>query len=96
MNKLRLWFFKHFLCADTVHQEFEIWFERMLGRGLQSSGVFYAIAVQGQEGIPKIQGDWKVYADIKKAERKMKGLQESNPKHILELRVVRNFYSEVK
>lgn len=96
MNKLRLWFFKHFLCADTVDEEFNIWFNGMLGRELQDSGVFYAIAVKGRPGIPTIGHDWALYSKYEDAEYKKDILQSIQPQLKLEIRVVRNFYSEVK
>lgn len=95
MNKLRLWWSK-IRGIDTTPDNFNAWFENMLGRKLHGGQVFYAIAVKGRPGIPTIGEDWKLYANYEKAEKKRKRLQGGNPKVTLELRIVRNFYSEVK
>ncbi len=95
MNKLKLWWWK-LRGIDTSPDHFNAWFENMLGRKLQGGQVFYAIAVKGRPGIPTIGPDWKLYAEYDKAEKKRKRLQEASPQLTLELRIVRNFYSEVK
>lgn len=95
IKKLKLWFLRKFRGVDTTAAEFDVWFEKMLGRQLQGGHVYYAIAIQGHPGIPKIGNNWKLYGELKDAEKKRKRLQESSPHLTLELRVVRNYYSEV-
>lgn len=95
MNRLKRWWCK-LRGIDTTPDEFNAWLENMLGRKLRGGYVFYAIAVKGQPGIPTIGRDWKLYANIHDAEKKRKRLQTASPQLTLELRIVRNFYSEVK
>jgi|AGFT01.1.fsa_nt_gi hypothetical protein len=96
MEKLKLWFLRKFRGIDTSPREFEIWMHHQIGKQLQGGQVFYAIAVRGRPGIPTIGEDWKLYAEFDDAESKRKRLQSGNPNITLELRIVRNFYSEVK
>lgn len=96
MNKIRFWFLCKFRKIDTSPLQFKMWFEEMLGRQLQGGDVYYAIAVEGRPGIPTVGKDWKLYKEYTEAERKRNLLQRGNPGITLELRIVRNFYSEVK
>lgn len=96
MNKLKLWFLRKFRRIDTSPEQFEIWFERMLGRQLQGGEVYYAIAVKDQAEIPKIGNQWRLFQDFDEADNERKRLQSGNPRITLELRIVRNFYSGVK
>lgn len=96
MNRLRFWFLRKFRGVDTSPHQFKVWFEEMLGRRLQGGDVYYALAVKGRPGIPTIGKDWKLYKSYDDAEDKRNRLQSANPGITLELRIVRNFYSEVK
>lgn len=93
INKLKTWFTR-FKPVDTTPEQFEIWFRKKLGERLQGGDSYFAICIKGRPHVPRIGKDFKVYDDVNKAQKEMKRLQEGC-EYVLELRVVRVYYSVV-
>lgn len=96
LNKLWRRFFP--APIDTTPDHFDAWFKRKIGERLQGNDVYFCIGIVGQNNVPRIGKNFKVFSELKDAEKERKDLQYDNPSLKLEIKLVRVFYSvpEVK
>lgn len=81
---------------DTTPDKFDQWFRKKLGEKLQGGNVYYAVGEKGRSGVPRIGKKWQVYQNYQDAEKKRKDLQPYMDRHILAVKVIRVFYSELE
>lgn len=78
---------------DKTAANFDSWFRQKLGEQLQGGEVYYCLGIVGQNNVPKIGAEFRVFGELKEAENLRKTLQSQNPSITLEIKLVRVFYS---
>lgn len=79
--------------VDTSPVQFQTWLNEQIGKALRGGDTYYAVCIVGQNRLPNIGGELKVWPSVREAEAKRYDLQKVNPDRRLHVRRVRIMYS---